>query len=58
MSRFENAPDPHDRSLMVRDLRPSDQQELRRLILDGLRERWGEAFDATQNAGLEDFVAT
>ncbi len=41
---------------MVRDFRSSDQQELRSLILDGLRERWGEAFDATHNADVDDFV--
>ena len=42
---------------MLRDFRPGDQDALRRLILDGLRERWAEAFDATVNPDLSDFVA-
>jgi len=42
---------------VLRDFQPSDQQDLRRLILEGLRERWGEAFDASFNPDLDDFVA-
>jgi ribosomal protein S18 acetylase RimI-like enzyme len=42
---------------MLRHYRPSDQHELRRLILEGLRDRWGEAFDASINPDLNDFVA-
>ncbi len=42
---------------MLRDFRPSDQRGLRRLILEGLRDRWGEAFDASVNPDLNDFVA-
>lgn len=42
---------------MLRDFRPSDQDALRRLILSGLRERWGEAFDASVNPDLSDLVA-
>ncbi|CAN5894218.1 hypothetical protein BH23ACT2_BH23ACT2_29330 [soil metagenome] len=42
---------------MLRDFRPSDQRGLRRLILEGLRDRWGEAFDASVNPDLSDFVA-
>jgi ribosomal protein S18 acetylase RimI-like enzyme len=42
---------------MVRDFRPTDQCGLRRLILEGLRDRWGEAFDASVNPDLNDFVA-
>lgn len=42
---------------MLRDFLPGDQDALRRLILDGLREHWGEAFDATVNPDLSDFVA-
>jgi GNAT superfamily N-acetyltransferase len=40
----------------LRDFRPSDQRELRRLILQGLRDRWGKAFDASLNPDLDDFV--
>jgi ribosomal protein S18 acetylase RimI-like enzyme len=42
---------------MVRDFRASDQDELRLLVLAGLRERWGEVFDAGHNPDLDDFVA-
>lgn len=41
---------------MVRDFRPSDQPEVRRLILDGLRERWGATFDPERNPDLDDLV--
>lgn len=41
---------------MLRDFRPSDQPELRRLILAGLQDRWGETFDAGINPDLNDFV--
>lgn len=43
---------------MVRDFVASDQQELRSLILAGLQERWGDAFDARFNPDLDDFVAS
>lgn len=43
--------------MMVRDFRTADQEALRRLILDGLRERWGDAFDSSFNPDLDDFVA-
>ena len=42
---------------MLRDFRPGDQRELRQLILEGLRDRWGQAFDASVNSDLSDFVA-
>jgi ribosomal protein S18 acetylase RimI-like enzyme len=42
---------------MLRDFRPSDQRGLRRLILEGLRDRWGEAFDESVNPDVNDFVA-
>ena len=44
-------------SRMVRDFGTDDQEALRRLILEGLRERWGDAFDPAFNADLDDFVA-
>lgn len=43
---------------MMRDFRPGDQDALRRLILDGLRERWGAAFDPACNPDLEDVAAS
>jgi polar amino acid transport system permease protein len=42
---------------MLRDFQPTDQPELRRLILAGLQDRWGERFDADVNPDLDDFVA-
>jgi ribosomal protein S18 acetylase RimI-like enzyme len=42
---------------MMRDFRPEDQSALRRLILEGLCDRWGEAFDASVNPDLSNFVA-
>ena len=42
---------------VLRDFRPSDQRALHRLVLDGLRDRWGEAFDADVNLDVNDFVA-
>jgi ribosomal protein S18 acetylase RimI-like enzyme len=42
----------------LRDFRPSDQCELRRLILEGLRDRWGEAFDPSANPDLDDVVTS
>lgn len=42
---------------MLRDFQPSDQSGLRRLILAGLQDRWGERFDADVNPDLDDFVA-
>jgi len=41
----------------MRDFRPGDQEALRRLILDGLSERWGDAFDPAFNPDLDDFLA-
>jgi GNAT superfamily N-acetyltransferase len=43
--------------VVVRDFRTGDQEALRRLILGGLRERWGDAFDPALNPDLDDFVA-
>lgn len=42
---------------MFRDFRPDDQEVVRDLVLAGLRERWGEAFDPTFNTDLEDIFA-
>lgn len=43
---------------MLRDFRLSDQDALRHLILDGLRERWGDEFDASMNPDLEDLASS
>ncbi len=42
----------------MRDFRPSDQEAVQRLILDGLRERWGAAFDDSLNSDLDDIAAS
>jgi GNAT superfamily N-acetyltransferase len=41
---------------MLRDFLPGDQEQLRWLILAGLRERWGETFDASVNPDLDDIL--
>lgn len=43
--------------MVLRDFRREDQEALRQLILEGLRERWGDAFDPVFNPDLDDFVA-
>lgn len=42
----------------LRDLRLADQQVVRALVLDGLRDRWGDAYDPTANPDLDDIWAT
>jgi ribosomal protein S18 acetylase RimI-like enzyme len=42
----------------LRDFEPGDQPRLRALILDGLADRWGGAFDASRNPDLDDIDAT
>lgn len=41
---------------MLRDFGPADQQRVRGLILSGLEERWGTAFDASMNPDLDDIA--
>lgn len=43
---------------MLRDFARRDQVAVRDLILDGLRERWGEQFDAAYNADLYDITSS
>lgn|GEM_PF-656978 len=43
---------------MVRDFLPSDQHAVRKLVLDGLRDRWGAAFDASFNGDLDDITSS
>jgi GNAT superfamily N-acetyltransferase len=38
----------------MRDFAPSDQEPFRALVLRGLEERWGDAFDAGRNPDLVD----
>lgn len=46
---------PPLQELVIQPFRPCDQAAARRLILDGLRERWGE-LDETKNADLDDIA--
>ena len=47
---------------MLRDATAGDQATARAVILDGLRERWGAAFDESLNPDLDDiwesYIAT
>lgn len=43
---------------MIRSFEPADQESVRALVLDGLRERWGSAFAAGHNPDLDDIAAT
>ena len=43
---------------MIRDFEPRDQEAFRALVLAGLAERWGEAFDPTFNPDLLDIEAS
>ena len=39
---------------MLRDFRPDDQASVRDIVLAGMRERWGDAFDPAANVDLDD----
>ena len=43
---------------VIRDFAPEDQPAVRDLVLDGLRERWGGAFDSGVNPDLDDISGT
>jgi ribosomal protein S18 acetylase RimI-like enzyme len=43
---------------VLRDFARRDQRAVRDLILDGLRERWGDGFDPSYNADLEDITSS
>ncbi len=42
---------------MLRDFATRDQVAVRRLILGGLRERWGNSFDSSYNSDLADIAS-
>jgi N-acetylglutamate synthase-like GNAT family acetyltransferase len=39
---------------VLRDFRPDDQEPVRDIVLAGMRERWGDAFDPAVNVDLDD----
>ena len=41
----------------MRDFTRDDQDAVRELVLDGMRERWGEVYDETFNPDLDDIWA-
>ena len=43
---------------MIRDFEPRDQEAVRSLVLAGMRERWGDAYDPSANADLDDIAGT
>lgn len=43
---------------MLRDLTVADQAAVRALVLAGLQERWGAAFDESRNPDLDDVSAS
>lgn len=43
-----------DTDAVLRDFTQQDQCAVKELILDGLRERWGDAFDDAYNRDLDD----
>jgi GNAT superfamily N-acetyltransferase len=42
----------------MRDFRPDDQEPLRELVLTGMRERWGDAYDPSVNPDLDNISAS
>jgi N-acetylglutamate synthase-like GNAT family acetyltransferase len=39
---------------VLRDFRPDDQVAVRAIVVAGMRERWGDAFDPAANVDLDD----
>lgn len=44
--------------IVIRDFNLPDQPAVQDLVLNGLRERWGESFDESFNSDLDDIVET
>jgi ribosomal protein S18 acetylase RimI-like enzyme len=42
----------------MRDFSPGDQEQVRTLVLGGMRERWGDAYDPVANPDLDDISAS
>lgn len=45
-------------AVVLRAFEPGDQDAVRDLVLAGLAERWGSAFDPGRNTDLDDLVAS
>jgi ribosomal protein S18 acetylase RimI-like enzyme len=43
---------------VMRDFTPGDQTAVRELVLGGMRERWGDAYDPSANPDLDDISAS
>jgi hypothetical protein len=41
----------------MRDFDPGDQEPVRELVLGGMRERWGDAYDPAANPDLNNISA-
>ncbi|KAF9147753.1 hypothetical protein BG015_010565 [Linnemannia schmuckeri] len=41
-------------SIVIRDLKRGDQDQVRKIVLEGLAERWGQEFDPSYNKDLDD----
>lgn len=50
-------PSSSDDDSVLRDFEPEDQQAVRGLVLAGMRERWGDAFDPSRNRDVDDVQA-
>jgi hypothetical protein len=53
----KNRPTVHDAGVL-RAFTPGDQPAVRQLVLDGMRERWGDAYDPAANPDLDDISAS
>ena len=47
-----------NKRFVIREFQADDQAPAQELILAGLREHWGDAFDPAQNPDLDDIAAT
>ncbi|KAF9095859.1 hypothetical protein BGX23_012493 [Mortierella sp. AD031] len=44
-------------SVVIRNLKREDQDQVRRIVLEGLAERWGAEFDPSYNRDLNDIYS-